>query len=58
MYGVFGVCTAATAGAVTYGAAKSGGRMNNRYSKKNSSLDSSKWFLEGADVNNMLGHKH
>lgn len=32
--------------------------MNNRYSKKNANLDSSKWFLEGADVTKWLEGKH
>jgi len=58
MSGVFLVATVATAGAVTYAASRSGGRMNNRYSKKNSSLDSSKWFAEGTDVNHVFGSKH
>jgi hypothetical protein len=39
-------------------ATRSGGRVNHRYSQKNATLDSSKWFGEGADVRNVLGAKH
>ncbi|KIW91228.1 uncharacterized protein Z519_08124 [Cladophialophora bantiana CBS 173.52] len=58
MRGIFTVATIATAGAVAYGASKSGGRMNSRFVKRNSTLDSNKWFSESQDYNTMLGSKH
>ncbi|KIX08069.1 uncharacterized protein Z518_02724 [Rhinocladiella mackenziei CBS 650.93] len=39
-------------------AARSGHRMNNRFTKRNANLDSSKWFLEGADVSKYVDSKH
>ncbi|EXJ82074.1 hypothetical protein A1O1_08143 [Capronia coronata CBS 617.96] len=58
MHSVFGAATVATIGGVTYAAARSGSRVNRRFSQRDSSLDSSKWFTEGADVNNLLAKKH
>jgi len=58
MNSVFTVGTIGTAGGVAYGASRSGGRVDTRYSKKNSTLDSSKWFAEGSDVNHVFGTKH
>jgi len=49
MRGIFTAATLATATGVLYAAARSGSRQNARFAKKNASLDSSKWFLEGAD---------
>ncbi|EXJ77430.1 hypothetical protein A1O3_09656 [Capronia epimyces CBS 606.96] len=57
MHGVFTAATVATVGGVTYAATRSGSRVNNRFSKRDSSLDSSKWFLEGADVNKWLANQ-
>ncbi|KAL2429243.1 hypothetical protein ABEF95_000612 [Exophiala dermatitidis] len=57
MHGVFTAATAATIGGVTYAATRSGSRVNNRFSKKNSNLDSSKWFLEGTDVDKFLANQ-
>jgi len=57
MRAIFTTGTVVTAGGVLYGAARSGSRVGTRYTKKNSSLDSSKWFLEGADVNKWLSGK-
>ncbi|KEF51145.1 uncharacterized protein A1O9_12759 [Exophiala aquamarina CBS 119918] len=54
MRAVFTTGTVVTATGVLYAATRSGGRVGTRYAKKNSSLDSSKWFLEGADVNKWL----
>ncbi|OAG37013.1 hypothetical protein AYO21_08764 [Fonsecaea monophora] len=39
-------------------AARSGGRMANRFSKRNSTLDSTKWFAESSEYNRTLGNKH
>ncbi|KAJ9607657.1 hypothetical protein H2200_007735 [Cladophialophora chaetospira] len=58
MRGVFTAGTMAVGGGVVYGATRSGGRIGNRYSKKNSTLDSSKWFAEGSDINHFFGSKH
>jgi len=58
MQSVFTVGTLATAGVVAYGATRSGGRVDTRYSKKNSSLDSSKWFAESSDINHVFGKAH
>ncbi|KAH0843066.1 hypothetical protein Z517_05455 [Fonsecaea pedrosoi CBS 271.37] len=58
MRGIFTVATVGTAGAVAYGAARSGGRMANRFSKRNSTLDSTKWFAESSEYNRTLGNKH
>jgi len=58
MHSVFTIGSMATVGGVFYAAARSGNRMNTRYSKKNASLDSSKWFLEGADVSKFMESKH
>jgi len=58
MQGIFTAATVATAGGVAYAAARSGTRMNNRFVSRDSKLDKSKWFNEGADVNTMLGGKH
>ncbi|RVX71947.1 hypothetical protein B0A52_04346 [Exophiala mesophila] len=55
---VFTAGTAATLSGVAFAAARSGNRVGTRYQKKNLSLDSSKWFLEGADVNKWLAPKH
>ncbi|KIX95347.1 uncharacterized protein Z520_08864 [Fonsecaea multimorphosa CBS 102226] len=49
MRGIFTVATVGTTGAVAYGATRSGGRVNNRYVKRNGTLDSTKWFSEGAE---------
>ncbi|KAJ9639308.1 hypothetical protein H2204_003919 [Knufia peltigerae] len=49
MRSIFGACTLATATGVLYAAARSGGRQNARFARKRSSLDSTKWFAEGAD---------
>jgi len=54
MHSVFTIGSVATVGGVFYAAARSGNSMNNRYSQKNASLDSSKWFLEGADVSKLI----
>ncbi|OAP61048.1 hypothetical protein AYL99_06052 [Fonsecaea erecta] len=58
MRGVFTVATVGTGGAVAYGAARSGGRMNKRFLKRNSTLDSNKWFAESSEYSSMLGRKH
>ncbi|OQV04344.1 hypothetical protein CLAIMM_09240 [Cladophialophora immunda] len=58
MRGIFTVATVGTAGAVAYGAARSGGRMNSRFVKRNSTLDSTKWFSESSEYNQTLGSKH
>jgi len=54
MHSVFTIGSVATVGGVFYAAARSSTSMNNRYSQKNASLDSSKWFLEGADVSKLI----
>ncbi|ETI21818.1 hypothetical protein G647_05887 [Cladophialophora carrionii CBS 160.54] len=58
MRSVFTAGTLAVAGGVAYGAARSGGRVGNRFMKRNSTLDSSKWFAEGSDTSRFFGSKH
>ncbi|OCT52278.1 hypothetical protein CLCR_09286 [Cladophialophora carrionii] len=72
MRSVFTAGTLAVATGVAYGmsraeksktnplsqAARSGGRVGNRFMKRNSTLDSSKWFAEGSDTSRFFGSKH
>ncbi|EXJ59226.1 hypothetical protein A1O7_06658 [Cladophialophora yegresii CBS 114405] len=58
MRSVFTAGTVAVAGGVAYGAARSGGRVGNRFMKRNSTLDSSKWFAEGSDTSRLFSGSH
>ncbi|KAI1616216.1 hypothetical protein EDD36DRAFT_492741 [Exophiala viscosa] len=55
MRSILTAATVATASGVAYAAARSGGRVGGRYAQKNSSLDSSKWFMEGAEGSKIFG---
>ncbi|KIW67825.1 hypothetical protein PV04_07051 [Phialophora macrospora] len=58
MRSVFTAGSLAVAGGVAYGAARSGGRVGNRFMKRNSTLDKSKWFSESSELNRFFGSKN